>query len=322
MSYRYESVEYGKNEKGIRYDVDAIYLLHREGNSNVNTIITSFERLKAQLLERPVAQHVHILHHSAAESQVHWYLTVFRDAKAREYDRILVMEENCLMNLDVPDTAVENVNRFLNERKKERFVYRLGSLPLFMVLSAHESYSTGALGSCANIYSKSFREHALDHAGSIGSWDVFLFMNSQGYTYASPLCFPTYATNGHPLDASLDGAISCVQRIVDLATLQRHYSFIYSAFYAMARNSLSFLAIIFFAFFLLYVKYQKICDFLSTKTICGRSVAPLLEKITKVKNSLDKKILRFPWGLPLDFARASAVKTPATVSGAQRDVSV
>ena len=171
MVYRYETIEYPPQKN--RLDVDATYVI----------LVGSVEATKRNEFA-DLSETVHFLHAPIMSTEC--YLSIFRDSLERKYDRILVLVD-ALSHKGMHDLNV--VNAFMNRGSLEPYVYALGCVPILMLPVKDQTYRTLALGVCAGVYSKAFRNVVLRQHGEVDDWDLYLAWNSKLYTYARPLWY-------------------------------------------------------------------------------------------------------------------------------------
>lgn len=187
MTYRYETIEYPTQK--IRLDVDATYVIE----------VGSGDRAAKIKEEEAFSKTVHFLHVPTMSTEC--YINLFRDSLERNYDRILVLVDACLLR-ETLDT--ERANAFLNEAPPlEPYVYALGCLPIFMLPARQHSHRVLGLGVCAGVYSRAFRTLVLNQGSGVGEWNLFLIRKSKLYAFEQPVYY------SHKYQALMNG-IGCL----------------------------------------------------------------------------------------------------------------
>ena len=285
MSYRYEHLTVSNDNINTksRLDVDATYVVHhvhKVGNT------TRLDALRKQLTVFAVCKNVHILCYTSNEPLVFWMSTVFKDADQRKYDKVLVLEDRCILSDSLTERSAGHVNQTLLKHQSECFVYRLGCVPFVMWSPENRtSYRVLGIGTYACIYSKALRQKLLAD-NNVQNFDVFLTFHAVNYTYAIPLAFPAPLLENTPSVGCIDGLFYFIENVLDIISLQRNHNFIYTGCYTLARNSFSLLFFLLIALTFLYVYRKNVYTFLSGKVIYGHRVGGLLDRLAFMKKSL------------------------------------
>ena len=184
----------------LKDSVDATYVIHLENNGRL-------EHVYRQLSEYHPTDTVYILHnkgykkcHKELEEQkpcydlIDSFLTIFRDAKQKNYNNILVLEDDFFFNHEiVKKETTESINAFLSSKQTESFIYYLGCVPYLTVPSTGDHKRillSTATHAC--IYSKEMREICLSVKSPTHDWDYYTNMNYKRYMYRNPLCFQVF----------------------------------------------------------------------------------------------------------------------------------
>jgi hypothetical protein len=187
----------------ILTSVDATYIIHLVGNGR-------YDDIKNQLDEYHPTKTVFILHNKGykkcpkpevdipPKDLIDSYLVIFKDAKQKNYNNILVLEDDFIFNEKIKETYHRNnVNNFLTSHENENFIYYLGCV-VYMFLIPYDWYHyipTLHGGTHALIYSKKARDYFLSYSLSeIYDWDAFCINNykSNKYLYYYPLCYQIF----------------------------------------------------------------------------------------------------------------------------------
>ena len=222
--YRFETKEY---TDGL-FSVDAAYVIHLENNGR-------FPQLTRELEARHPANVVHILFNpgykkmakelpqqSPAHDLVHAYKHVFKDAREKGYDRVLVLEDDFMFRKDLKSSDVAQVNSYLEAHTNRRMMYQLGCIPGLMVPVGGSTFLTVACGTHACVYTQKLRDHVLEHKGYIRDWDFFMTFHSLRFAYSIPLCYQLYpATDNSDHWMPLLGYTSFLKRLIQLVGLDK-----------------------------------------------------------------------------------------------------
>lgn len=196
MCYRFELLEF---EDCLFENIDATYILHLEGNGRLDHIhdqLKTYHPTKKVYLVynkgyKKCAKDLHI--QSSGYDITHANITAFEHAQ--QYKHVLVLEDDFIFSKEVVDHT-KQVDTFLERDTK--FVYQLGSNPIFALPIDMYHYRVLGLLGHANIYSSSCRTqlmHDFDTGkiiGSNGGLDSYLFKTVPIYMYHKPLCYQTF----------------------------------------------------------------------------------------------------------------------------------
>jgi len=195
--YRFEKYT---SSDGLYSSIDATYILHLEGDPRLSNI-------KKQLSLAYPTNIVYIVFNKgykkckkdlAVQSSmydiIHANLEVFKHSKLNNYSNILICEDDFVFNPDIKNMQhITNVNKFLNDNDKEKFIYHLGALPFIVIPYNTYTYYSRATGMHAGIFTKSAQEYILNYSthNTITDWDDFLINNVRKYIYYKSLCHQT-----------------------------------------------------------------------------------------------------------------------------------
>jgi len=183
--------------------VDATYIVHLEGNGRHESILNQLE------LYQPTKT-VYIVFNKGykncykgediqlpAHDLVDAFLEIFKDAKNKNYENILILEDDFIFSKKIKNVSTQiNVCTFLNNHKNEDFQYLLGCMPLIKMpctLDGIHFISIVSLGTHACVYSKVNREKILKkEQKKLTDWDIYNCFHSRRYTYYQPLCYQLF----------------------------------------------------------------------------------------------------------------------------------
>ena len=198
--YHFERIEFDISiGNDILLDIDATYVIHLENNGRLNSV-------KAQLNEFRVTKNVFILHNKgykkckkeeyinkAPLDLVDAYLYIFKDAQKKNYNHVLILEDDFIFNNKIKDIKVrQNIMNFIRNGNYD--VYALGILPyLQKAYDNNTSISLLGSGTHAMIYSRDCINKTLQKdKKSISDWDFYLGTTFRKYMYNEPLCYQLF----------------------------------------------------------------------------------------------------------------------------------
>jgi hypothetical protein len=179
--------------------IDATYIIHLEGNGRLDHIYNQLDKYQPSKI-------VYILFNQGykkckkagyinlpARDLIDAFLTIFKHAKEKNYDNILILEDDFIFANDIKDHS-KNVSLFLDSKKNTIFHYYLGSVPYFLIPYDKYHYINHGLGAHSVIYSKKAREYTLRfNQKNIKDWDLFNHTHFKNkYLYYKPLCYQLF----------------------------------------------------------------------------------------------------------------------------------
>jgi len=197
------SFEKHSNREALIKNVDATYVIHLKDNGR-------YAQMYEQLQKYPITNIVYIVWNQGFQSckkskfidkppldLVDAFLQVFKHAKIQNYNNILILEDDFILDPKINDLEHRNnMETFLKEQKNNSFIYYLGCLPFLQLPYNYYQYRViFSVGMHACIYSKSYREKVLQiKHKKINDWDVFNNFQSifSAYTYYTPLCYQLF----------------------------------------------------------------------------------------------------------------------------------
>lgn len=193
--YRMEEYNYDQGH----LDVDATYILHLEGNGRL-------PQIQQQLEQYQPSRKVYLVYNKGykkCSKQLHTdsppidlidaFLTVFHDAKEKQYRNILVLEDDFQFHPYIKRRDIqEEINTFLHEHREKDIVYYLGCIPFLRMPGTHPKLFLSC-GTHACIYTEKTRNRVLaEKVDTIADWDMYHNMNSTRYGYYTPLCYQLF----------------------------------------------------------------------------------------------------------------------------------
>ena len=198
----YQFSEIKSNYGLLDNSIDATYIIHLE-NDHLRLL-----NIKNQLEMYIPTKIIYILYNKGykkckknkiknpSEDLIDSYLQIFKHAKDRNYNNILILEDDFIFNESIYKKKVNNkINLFINNLDNI-FIYYLGCVPYIQIpvdFNHNKIILAGTTHAC--IYSKKIRDIILKiNKSIIIDWDIFLntqnFINR--YTYWKPLCYQLF----------------------------------------------------------------------------------------------------------------------------------
>jgi hypothetical protein len=188
-------------EDAIFKNIDATFIIHLEGNGRMDNI-------ESQLKKFHPSEKVYIFINKgfkkckkaeyidkAPLDLIDAFYTIFKEAKNRNYENILILEDDFFFNEDVKLYA-NDVDDFL--KTHNNYIYYLGVIPYLQSYFGEKHHKLFlSTGTHCCIYSKQIIEKTLDiDQQSIIDWDSFLNFNINTifnrYKYSVPLCYQLF----------------------------------------------------------------------------------------------------------------------------------
>jgi len=182
--------------------VDATYIIHLESDvermAQVTEQLDKFHPTKVIyiLYNKGFSKCDKGLHENTpAIDLVDAFINVFKDAREKGYNNILVLEDDFIFEDSIRNPTIrEHISQFLNAYKSYSFVYLLGCLPFIQApYSYHHRRVFGKVGTHAVIYPQLFRDQVLStEQTTIIDWDIYTNLHSNQYMYKNPLCYQLF----------------------------------------------------------------------------------------------------------------------------------
>ena len=267
--YRFEKIEY---QYGLLDScVDATYILHLESD------IERMKHIESQLKMFQPSKVVYILYnkgYTKCNKGLHKnippvdlidaFITAFKHAKQKNYNNILVLEDDFIFDDEIKDQEVQmNISSFLQDHSNETYIYVLGCLPYIRVPNPYYYNHNIALvkgGTHAIIYPILFREKTLyKDQKTIEDWDIYTNIYSTQYMYKIPLCYQLFPMTENRKNWFSVPIFSEFQDfLIYILKLDKNVEPGYSFFYNFSYIILIFLIFLIFLILLCFFHYQKI----------------------------------------------------------------
>lgn len=181
--------------------IDATYIIHLKGNGRLKSIYN-------MLNEYQPTKKVYILFNKgykkckkpsyincAALDLIDSFKTIFKDAQNKNYNNILVLEDDFTFLPDMKnEVVIKDINNFINSNVNKEFIYYLGCIPFLRIPNIDTSLLLFSGGTHACIYSKEFIKNINNNHENINNWDHYLNFNYFGkrYMHNKLLCYQLF----------------------------------------------------------------------------------------------------------------------------------
>jgi hypothetical protein len=189
------------NKKYLFKNVEAMYIIHLEGNGRLQSVIDQLQKYK-------LTKEVYILLNKGYKKckkdeyirlprydLIDCFLKIMKDAKQKRYNNILILEDDFIFNKDILEEKITNhIDNFLKNNNKKLFLYYIGALPYLQIPTYNqENILLLCSGAHSIIYPKTFINYInLINKKKIEDWDVYLNFNFKRYIYYKPLCYQLF----------------------------------------------------------------------------------------------------------------------------------
>jgi hypothetical protein len=186
--------------------VDATYVINLVGNGRYDSVINQINEYK------PTSE-VYILLNQGfkkckktkniiypADDLNDAFLQIFRHANDKNYENILILEDDFIFNKEIKDKKhINSINKFLKEKQGKDFMYYLGCIPFLMLPNINnlKHFNTiGSMGMHCVIYSKKIRQNIMNNykevINNVKDWDLNANYLKNRYTYYKCLCYQLF----------------------------------------------------------------------------------------------------------------------------------
>jgi hypothetical protein len=256
--------------------VDATYIINLVGNGRYDSIIKQINEYK------PTSE-VYILLNQGfkkckktkniiypADDLNDAFLQIFRHANDKNYENILILEDDFIFNKEIKDKKhINSINRFLKKKQDKDFIYYLGCIPFLMLPNINNLKHFNNLKSCGMhcvIYSKKNRLNIMDNYNDIlfkyKDWDTNANFLKNRYAYYKCLCYQLvtetensqYWNNSNPILYFLAKVGKIIFKIFKL---DKQVEPGYSIIYGFSQSIPFILTIIFIYLVVTIIKNQK-----------------------------------------------------------------
>jgi hypothetical protein len=251
------------NKNFLFNNVEATYIIHLKGNGRLPSIIN-------QLQKYMLTKEVYILINNGYKKckkdkyitlprydLIDSFLYIMNDAKTKNYNNILILEDDFIFNKDILNKKITNhIDTFLLNNNKNLFLYYIGALPSLQIPTfTQENILIFSGGTHSVIYPKTFINYInkVDKK-KIVDWDMYLNLNFKRYIYYKPLCyqlFPETENSKNWLDYFYLSTIS--KALIKIINLDKHIEPGYTIMYNF--SVYIFFVIILLLFYLISLQY-------------------------------------------------------------------
>ena len=258
--YTFENRNY---TNGI-FNVDATYIIHLENNGR-------YENINNQLSKLSPSNKVYILRNkgyvcknnininNSTDDLIDAYLTVLNDAKIKNYENVLILEDDFIFDERLHDkTHQTNINKFLKIHNNSDYVFILGCLPLLQVPYNSTTYKGFSLGTHSIIYSKSIIDKIVKDTKKINDWDLYIKTKYawDNYIYYTPLCYQLFPDTENSSNWGIHNPILYVlsyvlKIIIKICGIDKNIEPGYTIFYILSK------LLFFILIYLIYKLYKS-----------------------------------------------------------------
>lgn len=184
--------------------IDATYIIHLLNNGRYDSIKDQLYKIKLTkknyiLINKGYKNCTKILNEQKPYSDlVDCYLTIFENAKEKNYDNILILEDDFLLDNNLLNknniNNINNINNFLINNKNNNIVYSFGILPFIVIPYDYYNYKVlFSSGTHSMVYTKKMRNNTLlmDRI-KIKDWEIFTHKYANKIMYNTPLCYQLF----------------------------------------------------------------------------------------------------------------------------------
>ena len=186
---------------GLYSSIDVTYIVHLEGNGRLANIEKQLElvyptRVVYILFDKGFKKcKKNIRIENTQYDITHANIKIFKHAKENNYSNILIMEDDFIFNPNIVNKEhVRNIDTFIRENDKGRFIYHLGASPYLVFPRNTYTYYSLSAATHATIFTRSAQDFIVNYDSKIGidDWEWFLVGNIIRYVYYTPLCHQTF----------------------------------------------------------------------------------------------------------------------------------
>lgn len=200
--------------KTLQYDdgildncVDVTYIIHLEGNGREPDIMKELQKIHP-------TNTVHIVYNkgyrkygkdlgitNTTDDLIHCYLWIFEHYKSSQKDNtarkknVLILEDDFIFNDKIAEIDTrKKIENTLETIQHNRFILRLGCIPLLICPCTEYTYTGFAVGAHCVIYNEKCIDYTLSNREYIIDWDVYCntTYSIKQYIYKEPLCYQLF----------------------------------------------------------------------------------------------------------------------------------
>ena len=236
--------EYINFSSGLFKNIDMSYVIHLEGNGRLKSVKNELNKFKVtrkccivhnkgfKKCDKP-----NLLEQKTTYDLNDAYLTILKNAKEKNYNNILILEDDFFFDKKIRNHANE-IDNFITNNDFD--IYYLGAMPFLMrPIDFNFKHYKCIFGGAAHsiIYSKTIINYILKIENSIVThpygWDVILLKfiytkkNKQIYIYYTPLCYQLFPVTENFKNWKLPEIFVYMMKLLKLDTKIDAYFLIY-----------------------------------------------------------------------------------------------
>jgi len=198
--YKFHKITY--NDGLLSKSVDATYIIHLEGNGRYKSITN-------QIKKYHITNIIYILFNKGYKKckkddkvkcpptdLLNANIKIFEHAKMNNYNNILVLEDDFILNDKIKDSFhINNINKFLLDHKNKKIIYALGTVPViqspydFYTVRIHFYTCAHALIFSSKLYNELIIDYNNNNINMIHDSYLSLKYIFNSYMYYLPLCY-------------------------------------------------------------------------------------------------------------------------------------
>ena len=197
LCYYFNEINYEKSGF-LDPSVDITYIIHLDGNGRINNI-------KNQLNKFIPTKKVIILYNkgykcknnpninNSSKDLIDCYLEIFKHSAKHNHNNILILEDDFIFSDDILSIDLHDLNLFILNKKEDKCVYLLGSLPFILIPYEKNHYlNILSLGTHSVIYTRKIREEIISqNQYEIVDWDKEI-LSKKRFCYYKTLCYQLF----------------------------------------------------------------------------------------------------------------------------------
>lgn len=273
----YENYNYKKitSNSKLFSNIDATYIINLENNGRLINILKEIKKY-------PTTSTIYIVINkgfknckkngwvkTSVEDIIHCNYNIFKHSKNKNYNNILILEDDCIFNDNIKHTS-KDIDLFLKSKNGTNFQYYLGCVPIILFPYNKDTYyNILSSGTHAVIFSKVNRDEIMKiKPKTISDWDVF--NNHSGfvrYVYYKPLCYQLFpeTENYNNWGINSNIIVYCIgnifaKNVIKILKLDYQVEPGYSFFYKISKYSLFIILILFIISLFLILSLIKKLD--------------------------------------------------------------
>ena len=198
----YTLKEFNNNKGLLDSSVDATYIIHLIGNGRLDHVYS-------QMKDYIITKTTYILFNKGykkckknknidgtAKDLIDAFLYIFKDAKIKNYNNILILEDDfTFLPLIKDNNVIDDINNFIIKKQNDEFIYYLGCIPYIIIPSmTNHNIVILSSGTHSCIYSNKIINKVLNMKEELTDWDYMCNFKCYGkrYMYNKLLCYQLF----------------------------------------------------------------------------------------------------------------------------------